>query len=176
MLPPLPLEISSLILSHIINQSLASIDHPTFCFCAYHSAAPCSANIAASNLHALLLALPPNLKAELHRLCRLELAKRNRVEKLHEQFYWWTWGDFSLESEGEREGGRLLTKMRRMRPCCREGVTEEMVRMFAEVMVLRQFAFVAVGFVHEEVVTVHELAVDVGKGDSKALEVCLYNM
>lgn len=53
----------------------------------------------------------------------------------------------SFESESAKEEGRMMT-VRRMRPCCREGVTEEMVRMFAEVMVLRQFE-VGVEFVHE---------------------------
>jgi len=170
--PILPLEISSLILSHTITQILRSIHHPTFCFCAYHSAAPCSANIAATELHTLLIALPDYLKDELRRLCRLELVKRKGVERLWEQFYWWTWGDSAKaekvegegsegsiesvgsvegESESESERAKMTTKMRRMRPCCREGVTEEMVRMFAEVMVLRQFALAEVGFVHGEI-------------------------
>jgi len=141
MLPLLPLEISSQILSHILHQTLTSIHHPTFCFCAYHSPRPCSANTAAATLHALLSALPANLADELRRLCRNERTRRKRVEKLHERFYWWTWVDVV-------EGG-VCTRC--LRPCCGEGVTGEMVGEFAEVMVLRQFEGV-VRVVHEGVV------------------------
>jgi hypothetical protein len=131
----LPFELYSLILSQYIENVLSQIPHDSFCFCCYNSEKCCSRNLAAAELRNLAKALPLALREELHHICHQRAEKLKHVENLWHQFFWWTWA----------KNGQA------MRPCCKSGVTEEMLHAYIELLVLKQYVH-EVGFVHDDVV------------------------